>query len=88
MALQLALCDIRQAIYFFYASDFLYVKWKTVTLSHPISFAKKNKLLFLHRPLMLLKDQSNGYILLYIYATSGNGPTQAKQTEYFQKLGS
>lgn len=80
MALQLALCDIRQVIYFFYASDFVYVKWKIVTLSSPISFAKNNKLLFLHSTLVLLKD-----ILLYIYATSGNGPTQANSI--FKSLG-
>lgn len=82
---------MKRVIYFSYASDFLSVKWKIVTLplSNSPSFAKRINNRFCRVLCASLKNKATSVFYRWcIYATAGNGLSQAKQMEYFEKPGS
>lgn len=90
-ALRRALCDTKRVIYFSYASDFLSVKWKIVTLplSNSPSFAKRINNSFCMVLCGSLKNKATSvFYRQCVHATTGNGLSHAKQIEYFEKLGS
>lgn len=90
-ALRRALCDTKRVIYFSYASDFLSVKWKIVTLplSNSPSFAKRTNNSFCTVLCGALKNKATSVSYRQcIYAAPGNGLSHAKPTEYSEKPGS